>query len=524
MFLRLKTLRKTEYQRGAALMVMLVIMVLGTVAFLVKALNSASLLNARDQTSNETLAQAKAALISYAATYGDIYSDPVADRYYVHGYLPCPDQGQNSTQDGEANSSCGAMNVSQIGKLPWKTIGLPVLKDGNDECLWYAVSGTYKNNPQTLMMNEDTIGLFEVFSADGVNHLAGSSIDNRAVAVIFAPGVAQSGQSRASVAGAPTCGGNYTASNYMDNDTLHNINNTTVSATANTVSQFISGPIKAPGDTSLLKDTLVNDRMIVITRSDIFNAIYRRKDFVSTDPNINPLLKMTKKAAECMADYGRRNNAGLNDKRLPWAARAPTNPLSATDLDCNSTGGYRDGSSTNQIMFGRLPNRVSGSRSSTTGTNNQITSQTYASCSASYYQFKSYPTISSSNLNCPSVPDWNTYYPWWSNWKDHVFYTLSNSYRPAAGSNPSCGTCLHVNGAGNYPAIVMFAGSKLASQSRTTDADRLNFSNYLEGNNLKSNVPVITSGDGNYQSGAATSSFNDVLYCINSDLSVTPCP
>lgn len=491
-------------QHGAALLIMLVIMVVGAATFLVRSLSRSAIQTERDMATADALAQAKAALIAYAVTYGDRATTP-----QVHGYLPCPDQGQNLVQDGRANSTCGATDVSSIGKLPWDTLGLQPQKDGSGECLWYAVSGTYKNSPMTQMMNDDTLGLFEVMASDGASFLAGSSADNRAVAVIFAPGNAQGGtQDHATVSGTPSCGGNYAASNYLDNDTTHGINNSVVSATANAVSRFIAGPVKDASGNST-----VNDRMIFITKDDIFSAIRKRADFVN--PLKNPLLLMTQKAALCIADYGNHNNAGASDNRLPWAGRSSP----ATDTDCN----YRDGSSTTKIMYGRLPNRVSGSRSPTTGSNNQITSQTYSGCStASYYQLK----INSSNCGA-IVPDWSTYYPWWSNWKDHVFYTLANNYRPATSNAPptscSAGNCLSVNGGGLYAAIVIFAGKKLPSQTRTTSADRLDFANYLEGNNFISNIPITTTGNGNYQSGAETNSFNDVLRCINPNLTVTPC-
>ena len=482
-------------------MVMLVIMVVGSAAFLVSSLSRSAVQTERDQLTTDALVQAKAALIAYAATYADTHSGQ------VHGYLPCPDEGPSNNQEGQADSSCGATNVSRIGKLPWNTLGLQPLKDGSGECLWYAVSGTYKNNPKTQMMNDDTIGLFEVMAPDGVNYLAGSSTDNRAVAVIFAPGNAQGGtQSHSSVSGTPSCGGNYTASNYLDNDTTHVINNSVVSAIANAVSRFIAGPVK-----DALGNTTVNDRMIFITKDDIFNAIRRRADFV--DPARNPLLLMTQKAAECIADYGRHNNnpIDLTDKRLPWAARSST----ATDIDCN----YRDGSSTTKIMYGRLPYRVSSSRSTTNGSKNQIPPSSCSGGTSSYYQLDV--------ANCPS--GWNAYFPWWSNWKDHVFYSLANNYRPATSNAPppftscSAGNCLSVNGGGLYAAVVIFAGKKLATQTRSTSSDQLDFANYLEGSNFISNIPITTPGNGNYQSGSETSSFNDVLYCIKYDLSVEPC-
>ena len=40
-----------------------------------------------------------------------------------------------------------------MGRLPWKTLGLDALKAGPGECLWYAVSGTYKNSPNGVTTN-----------------------------------------------------------------------------------------------------------------------------------------------------------------------------------------------------------------------------------------------------------------------------------------------------------------------------------------------------------------------------------
>jgi len=471
-------------QHGAALMVMLVIMVMGAATFLVSSLSTSALKNARQEATSAALAQAKDALIGYAITYGDTHTTSPQ----VHGYLPCPDpNGSAGANDEGSSETCGSKNVSAIGRLPWKTLGLSTLRDSDGECLWYAVSGTFKNNPMTDMMNWDTSGLFEILDTSG------ATIAQNVVAVVFAPSAVIGSQNRAPDGTAPTCGGNYTVGNYLDSDGT--INNAAVSGTANTISQFCLGA-----------SAQLNDRIIFITRDDIFNAIMRRADFA--DPARNPLRLMAKKTAECIADYGRRNAAGSSDMRLPWSGR----PVPATGTDCS----YRDGSNTStppRIMYGRLPNRVSGSRSSTS---NLIT-QSSCSGTNSYYQLKS------DGSNCPSVPDWNTHYPWWANWKDHVFYTLANDYRPAAGSNPSCGTCLTVNSSGSYAAVVIFAGKKLPTQTRATSTDQLDFANYLEGSNFISNTPINTPGNGNYQSGVTTNSFNDVLYCINPDLTVTPC-
>lgn len=454
-------------QRGAALIVMLVIMVMGALTFLISSLNTSALENARQETTAAALAQAKSALIGYAITYGDTHAGQ------VHGYLPCPDPNGTAGANGEGSSeTCDNKNISAIGRLPWKTLGLPPLHDGNGECLWYAVAGTYKNNPMTDMMNWDTPGLFEILNAGG------TTIAQDVVAVIFAPGAVLGNQNRAPDGTASICGGNYAAANYLDSDGT--LDNGAVSSSANATTQF-----------RLTSSTQINDQLIYITRQDIWDAMLKRNDFMTA------LAAMTQKAAECLADYGRRNNGGSGDKRLPWSGRFWPD---ATDYLTDSN--YDD---ENGRLSGRLPYRVN---TSDNASDNLISSSTP-------YQLKS------DGSNCPNVPTWPTaYYTWWTNWKDQMFYALADDFKPDSGSS-SCGICLSVNGSGNYAAVVMFAGKKLTGQARSSSSDRLDFANYLEGRNL-SNHPN-SSGNSDYQSGTATGSFNDVLYCINQDLSVTPC-
>lgn len=466
-------------QRGAALMLMLAIMVMGISAVLISSLSSTRLKNARQEATSNALSQAKEALISYAITYGDTHAGQ------VHGYLPCPDiDGRDlsgNPAEGSAKLSCGSKDVSGSGRLPWKTLELPTLRDGDGECLWYAVSGTYKNNPKTDLMNWDNSGLLEILDASG------ATVAQNVVAVVFAPGAALDGQNRAPDGAAPACGGNYTAGNYLDSDA--SINNAAVSGTANAASQFRLGA-----------SAQLNDQMIFITRDDIFNAIMRRADFA--DPARNPLRLMTRKAAECIADYGRRNRYSFwpyavnpNDKRLPWSGRF----LSPTD-DYRTDRNYDD---EDGRMAGRLPYRV-----------NTSDSDTFNQTASPYYQ------LASNGINCPGVADWPTYYPWWTNWKDHLFYALADDFKPSS-SFTACGTCLSVNGAGSYAAVVMFAGRKLSGQARASGADHLNSANYLEERNFTSYPNA--SGNSDYQSGAETGSFNDTLYCIGPNLTVTPC-
>ncbi|HSD60486.1 MAG TPA: hypothetical protein VLC55_06485 [Burkholderiales bacterium] len=484
---------------------MLAIVSVGLAYVLISGLNAWSMKLDRERQTWEALALAKEALIGYAVTYGDVHGGE------VHGYLPCPDMsGTGVGGEGVAEGSCPASptkDASALGRLPWRTLGLRALRDDAGECLWYAVAGTYKYNPKTDLMNWDTNGLFEVMRSDGVSFLAGSQPTNRAVAVIFAPGApltnAQKSGRAIAAASTPVCGGNYTASNYLDNDTLHGINNGTISTAANAVIRFVVGIVKDGSD-----NKLVNDRVIVITKDEIFDAIMRRADFKNSATN--PLLLMAKKTAECLANYGKRNSAGPGDKRIPWPA-----DVSLADFGTDSS--YDDRS---DRLYGRAPYSVG---SSDSDSDNLI--------SPPYYQ------LLNTGANCPLV-SWSTYYPWWTNWKDHLFYVVASAYRPEAGTSQACPTCIAVNGSGQYAGVVIFAGKRLSTQSRNSPTEKQCFTNYLDSqNNANFTLSGAMSGcinDGrtqdasvnvntNFQSGPETGTFNDVLFCIGTDLTVVPC-
>jgi hypothetical protein len=72
--------------------------------------------------------------------------------------------------------------------------------------------------------------------------------------------------------------------------------------------------------------------------------------------------------------------------------------------------------------------------------------------------------------------------------------------------------------------VVIFAGDKLTNaagqvtQPRSLATDKGSIANYLEGRN-SSNYPN-NSGNGNYQAAAASSTFNDIVYAIDSNLAV----
>ena len=478
-------MKNISKQQGIALLALIALLATAATAVTVTALNHSSqnIHISRDKITAAALAHAKEALIGYAVTYAEKHSGAVL------GYLPCPDTTGTADFVGEggATGNCGAQDVSVIGRLPWKTLNTPPLRGGDDECLWYAVSGTYKNNPKTGLMNWDTNGQLQVYSSNGTTLL--TPADNQAVAVIFAPGSTLPGQNR-SGATAPICGGNYTASNYLD--TTGTANNATVSSTANTNSTFYTGMIRDASGNPLL-----NDQITFITKQDLWNAIQRRRDFLAT------LDTMTLKTAECIASFGTHNKIGglpdLANKSLPWPAQL--SPSGSADYSVNTT--YND---ITDIYSGRAPYRVNTSRSDS---GNAITSPYYL--------------LQANGANCPG--GWASIYPWWNNWKDHLFYAISQRYRPGSNATIACDNdrCLHVNGSGNYAAVVIFANQKLSGQTRAssvTSPQRGIASNFLEGRNASHVANSSSNGNENYQSDTASTTFNDIVYCIKEDLSL----
>lgn len=295
-------------QRGAVLMVMLIIFIIGSVSFLVSALSRAGLQTEREQITSQALAQAKEALIGYAVTYGDNYTNQ------VYGYLPLPDLGtsRSTSSEGDAagNFSGNTKNLTVIGRLPWRKLGLPPLRDGNGECLWYAVSGSFQNMKKADVLNWDSIGHFDIYSSNGTStgtiSTSGSNYAQRPAAIIFSAGPPLPGQDRQNSATDTVgiCGGNYDARNYLDsfnpdaninsiinyftgstnNSTgyAYNLNNTSNGSQLSTADlavpkNIIFGDIES--NTAGIINKISNDKVLPITTDEIFRQIIKRSDF-----------------------------------------------------------------------------------------------------------------------------------------------------------------------------------------------------------------------------------------------------
>lgn len=168
-------------QRGAALMLLVTVLVLGVAWFAVGALGRAAPTRAdRELITAAALQAAKEALLAYVALKA---ADPAEEN---PGRLPCPEHpGQPGTaQEGIAAPFPGFPSCTQVGRLPWKTLGIEQLRDAEGEPLWYAVAtGTWALLTTTTPVLRINPGLANQLAFD-VSPLPAPNV----VAVIIAPG------------------------------------------------------------------------------------------------------------------------------------------------------------------------------------------------------------------------------------------------------------------------------------------------------------------------------------------------
>ena len=236
-------------QRGMALFMLFFILVLATTVYVIKSLDSIGIKNQRNKETAKVLSEAKTTLIGY-----------LADNQSKPGTLPCPDL----TNDGSADTS-GANNCAgYIGRLPAKQLGLPMLKDADGECIWYAISPVFRNqmtaaNRALNPINGATSGSLTLMDNNG-NALPASV--NPLIAIVIAPGPPITGQNRSGVA-TTYCPGDSVAAKYLD--TKNAVNNSTGNVSGNNYT-FILGN---QGNT-------FNDRIVYIKASDIYSTLRKR--------------------------------------------------------------------------------------------------------------------------------------------------------------------------------------------------------------------------------------------------------
>lgn len=220
-------------QRGAALLVFLMLIVTAALTFAVNNLTPEAVEARRMQKTRQALATAKQALYWYLQTFRDQQYQIDPSTHYVYGYLPLPDLGSTAntnvgcTQEGcDANLSGSALNKTIIGRFPWQLFGTGPIRDGDEECLWYIVSGSHQRVDKATPMNWDTPGQIDIVIVTGGSatslHSALATAHERPTAIIVAPGPALPGQNRSATDGNNVhfCNGNYNPANYLDPNLL----------------------------------------------------------------------------------------------------------------------------------------------------------------------------------------------------------------------------------------------------------------------------------------------------------------
>jgi len=467
-------------QHGAALLIMMLVVLVAATAVLVTKLNSNDA-RARSLTeAQDVLARARQALLDYAAVHPDFIPGETAR-------LPCPDiDASGGLLEGESHTaSCGAAGETVMGRLPWRTLGVTPFRDSGEACLWYVVSGSYKEAgaASSPMINADTNGQLQLYGIEAGTVITGLLPAERPVAMIIAPMTGVGGQSRAAPSGSGArCSASFNAGDFLEADALSGISNATLSGTADAIDQFAV----ATG-----YNGAHNDRIATISRADLARVVTDRHDF---DSNMRALGLAV---AACVADYARNNPGGGSDYRLPWPA-----PLGLANYRLDAA--YDDANA--GLLSGRLPDFVDDSNAAT---GNPV-SQILAACDS------------------VAVPAWTPQMlASWRHWKDHFFYAVAESYAPVAPVPSSCTTCLTVNGGGQYSALVLFANHRLATLGQVRDGPPIDADtkgvpdNYLEGGN--EGLMPYASGSVDFTSQTPTATFNDRVFCIDAALNVSEC-
>ena len=208
-------------EQGAALLVLMLLAFLAAANWLIQQRGGESAANARgavDRTTSTALAQAKEALLGRAASDDN-----------RPGSLPCPD----TDNDGDSEMFAGVNCPAYVGRLPWRTLHVPEVLDGNGERLWYALSTNLRDHPSAQPINAQLVAQL---SLDGRPNVA---------AIIFSAGASLAGQN-----GRPS----NAVADYLDGTNADGDN------------AYASGPASPT----------FNDAALAITQDDLFRAVRRR--------------------------------------------------------------------------------------------------------------------------------------------------------------------------------------------------------------------------------------------------------
>lgn len=446
---------KQARQRGAVLLVGLIILMVAMAAGLTVMFGQRMADARREAVTANALAQAKSALLGYAWSS----SQTAADR---PGDLPCPDlyplgDSRIGTPGSPALPTCSG---NAMGRLPWKTLGLPDLRDGWGERLWYAVSFRHKKSPRYFPLNPDTAyGQISLRASDGSSYLYRAATPPEtgtgAVALIIAPGPLIRRNNNLQQ--------NRTSANYLNPQHYLDCWGTAgcnIEDNANFVNDssgngFVMGPIRSGS-----RD-IVNDRIVAISRDEM-------------------LAGMLKRVAASVA-------SGVEGYFANSGGKIPA-PAAISDTSCLGAGKIINMCLAATVLpdsqFGRIPT------------------------DPIYHHWNISPAAQI--LNGDPGASWFQR----NAWREFVFYAIAPA---CVGEVAGCAGSLTVN---NPPhaattgkrAVVIVSGAALTGQQRVTNADKSDLVNYLEEEN-RQNMSALDSVFARRPASPATS-FNDAVATV----------
>lgn len=208
-------------QQGAALIMLVFMLALIFTAFAIGKTTGIEYKAINDFKTAKALADAKEAILGWSVQQ----STP--------GQLPCPEDATlvGTPDEGTAQLVCA---LPAIGRLPWKTLDLGNIVDGNNDKLWYVISTGFRDPPINL---------------NTVAGLSLNAVPNSAVAIVFSPGVAFPTQNRAASDSPPAAVAEYLDLTNNDGDVT-----------------FVSS-----GDANVF-----NDRLLAISKNELFDLVAKR--------------------------------------------------------------------------------------------------------------------------------------------------------------------------------------------------------------------------------------------------------
>lgn len=175
-------MRTRSLQRGATLIVMATVLVLGFAWFTVGALGKNAVTTAeREAKTAAALQSAKKALLGHVAHYAALTT---GTGFQFPGRMPCPESLSaygNPLTEGVATGACSNTSA-EFGRLPWRTLGIGQLRDGDGEPLWYVLSPNF--HPVSFPLNPAPPNPYLNFGTLAALPFDGANV----VAVIIAPG------------------------------------------------------------------------------------------------------------------------------------------------------------------------------------------------------------------------------------------------------------------------------------------------------------------------------------------------